>query len=288
MQKFDNDEQMIDSTAEGGAEGLAEEEYIEENMNNGRLSVFCGSQGSGKTHLMLSFVKMGMKYNLYQTYIFISPTIDIEKDKQYTFLRKQRNVVLYDSWDDSILNKIKGKSIIVIDDATSIMLGQRFNPSFIKTATTLRHLNLTMFLGVHALKYILLPALRQNINFLFVGKYTNANMLTNIYEEFLSIFIETKQEFMHMYRESQKTLHNFLFVDCVKNGSDVYDFNVSNWEMLEYSDVDIKESGKASTFKPLSDDMKYRQQLKQKYHKKDIEKEFKPVKGFVFGPGRFR
>lgn len=268
-----------------------EDDFITENTKQGRLSVFCASTGGGKTHLQLSYVKMCMKYDIYETYIITSPTIEDEVDDKYSFLKNYKNVYYSNTWDMKYMSYVKGKTFIMIDDGTAILKDHRNDTNFNTMITTLRHKNITLFFGIHTLRSVLTPLIRQNIGYLFIGKFTNRSILEMVYEEYMSTDIN-QNDFMKMYNNSMKIKYNFIFIDCITNKIIYYNFDVSKWGILEFSNYKPVKNGKGTLIYPTSKEEQQQKKIKEQIKFSEMKEKAKPkkynFKNLIFNPVKLK
>lgn len=254
-----------------------EEHFLSDNKNHGRFNVICGNKGSGKTHFVLNFIKLAYKYNIYEKYIFIIPEIEHEHDGQYAFLMNHKDTTIYSEFDPDIIDNVKEMSkqyhvLLVLDDATDFLFKNRTNPSLMKLVSTCRHgKGVTIFSITHALKSILTPTIRALIDHLFIGSFTNANIIKNqLYSENFSIIMDYK-EFLSSYLTNIiKEKYNFLYF----NRNSEYDFNVKDWNMSNLK-LDLKQNGR-SQLKILDRNKKLVDKIKERKHYKELISKYDP------------
>ena len=123
----------------------------------------------------------------------------------------------------------------------------------------------------HALKNILVPAVRAMIHYLFIGAFTNINMIQKqLWEENCSIMIE-KDDFMAQYRKfiiNQE--NNFLFI----NNKCKFSFHVNEWNLSTFDrNTSIK---KGSTVKYIKIDKTYKikSKIKDRNEVKKLENQY--------------
>jgi len=225
-----------------------EKVFIEDNYQNGRFIVLAAQTGGGKTYWALSFVKMAYKYGIYDKYIFVSPTIFKERDKQYDFLQELKDFELYEQFTPNIIayiekEVVKSRILLVLDDASAELMGNKNSKNLLSLVSTVRHgFSVTFIAIVHSLKNILAPHCRNIISYLFIGKYSNAKIINQIWEEFLSMSIKKYNEFETLYDNAMKEKQNMILIDLRQS---IVDYNVKSWVLLEYHNLELKPNGKA-------------------------------------------
>lgn len=224
-----------------------EKSYFEDLAKNCRFNVIVGGKGSGKTHLLISLIKLFMSYNVFQRYFLYLPEFETEADDQYEFLKHRDDVQVYTTFDDSMLKEakktsLKEKSFLALDDSTDAMFKNKHSEILTKIITTTRHgAGLMVYMCLHGLSNILLPQVRANMDYLFLGKTRNAGFLEKFHKENLSL-VSNYNNFANAYVDNViNKKYNFLFVDNSAN----LDFNVKDWELLKYYDVKLKQKGRA-------------------------------------------
>jgi len=259
-----------------------EHSFIKDNIEACRFTVICSGKGSGKSHLFLSFFKLFYMHKKYDKYILILPELETEIDKKYEFLRSLKDLIIYTEYDESIFIEAKEMSkqykiFLCIDDATNIMFKNKNDEIITKIASTTRHgKGIALFLITHALSNILLPQVRALIDHLFIGVFGNMKIIKNsLYEENLSLIMKW-EEFREMYVNNivnREESHPFLYLNRKRQ----YDYNVHEWEMLQYYNKEIKPNGKAQIKEVNHKQIEYNK-LKDDVRKSLIKKSLKPEK----------
>lgn len=178
-----------------------------------RLFVNVGVKGSGKTHLALAYIWESMQRNRFEHYYLCIPAFSSEMSNAYHWLRGCKNVTYCDTYSEQfvemvvhrqnqfIMKKARAKNqqevdtldmqhkrvFLFLDDASGFAKDLSSSPIFRQLITTTRHAKITVMLCVHAIKNILTPVVRANVDHLIIGQLTNSKMLDGIYEEFISL-----------------------------------------------------------------------------------------------------
>ena len=170
-----------------------EKSFLRDNVETGRMICIAGTQGSGKTYFATSFMKISIMHELYDLIIFISPTLNKEKDDQYEFMKTNKAFILYEEYDDSIIKMIEEltltkRVLLVCDDASAYLMKNKYSSDLYELATCVRHgKGCTVILFIHALTNVLTPNVRAILNYLFIGNYGNQKTLRGIFDEHLSM-----------------------------------------------------------------------------------------------------
>jgi len=239
-----------------------------------RFMCICARKGSGKSHLLTNFLAISIKYELYDEYHLVIPEIHTDNDtSNYEFLKNSSNVFLYEKFQPHIIPKIKELSkkkriCFAMDDATNYMFSNKHNADLLHLLSTTRHgFGCHVIIITHALKNILMPSIRGLIDHLFIGSFTNYNLIkTNLYEENCSLVMKLG-EFLELYKTKIiDEKYNFIYLNIKCN----VDFNVNKWELSLFDRNILTIKGKANYIKP-DDDF----ELRRKYEKKKREIEIK-------------
>lgn len=209
-----------------------ENQFIEDTFTNGRFILSIGSKGTGKSYLMTRYLKSALYLDVFQRIIFICPAYDGEQDNQYDFLKDQKRVEIFKDYNEKVAKYVdkarrKEKTLFLIDDGSGLLL-QNFDTTFAQLISTTRHFGgLTIYINVHSAKRILVPFIRVNIDYLLFYKTTNANLIKDVYEEYLSLTFDSFQEFKTVYLKCVSIKHNALLFTI---HSPIIDANVIEWE----------------------------------------------------------
>lgn len=211
-------------------------------MNGGTVVVSCGAKGSGKSTFMLSILRASVEASAYEDYILVFPSLFVEQHDSYAWCMKQKEFTIYTNYHNLILEKLyhqnkdlkkQKKTLVIIDDATTFAKELRLatNENLIALVSQARHLKVTLWILVHSLKNILSPCLRENSGWLLIYSITNAKLLKDVHEDFLSVYCDYN-EFIKWYRNmSNKQYCSFM----LKTGIPVaIDTNSNNWKTTVY------------------------------------------------------
>ena len=244
------------------------------------MMVIVGRKGSGKSFLATNFLAIAYKYNLYQEYHLILPEYASDNnDETYNFIKTQGNTYVYTKFDPSIIESVKQKSgqkkiLFIMDDATSYLFDAKKSSELLELASTTRHGKGCMFICIcHALKNVLIPAVRGLIDHLFIGAFTNANIINHqLWEENASMMMD-RDEFFHLYREQIiRHDHNFLYINMKAE----LDFKVDEWQISNFNERDqLKPSGKPTLVKH-DPNLEVKRRIEAKKTRKSLEEELIP------------
>lgn len=218
-----------------------EQEFIKSILKSW-LVLSIGTKGSGKTHLLLKFLKFCLANNVYDQYILVLPMFKLEQNQSYNFIdANQKNVYVFDNYNevitaDLIKNqeknpKRKKKVFYAIDDASGENVF-RIDDSLRHLITSIRHYDVALWMCVHSASGILSPFIRQQTDVLFLSKIGNAKLLDDIYEEFLSLMRDYvgrdgHKNFVNRFVELHKKQYQVIYMN-IRTGS--IDYNVSEWK----------------------------------------------------------
>ena len=163
----------------GGARNTnMEEEILLDDTT--RFTVLVGEKGSGKTIFLLSWIYfylfIGAKgKTIVDEFHLVLPSFLNEEKGSYRFLtdpRWKKKVFVYERFDPMIIEMIKRKKkpeqrfFLAIDDATGF--GDEFkSPAFFEFVTTIRHQKIDLVVVAHALKAVVWPVIRNNMDRVF-------------------------------------------------------------------------------------------------------------------------
>lgn len=163
-----------------------------------RVTVSVGTKGSGKTHLLLQFIRYALHSKRYAEYHLILPSVRDEKDDAYSWLIHIPYVHIYDKYSPAVIERVtaaaekhskSSKSIFfAFDDATHSGWDISSDPAFAELITTSRHRRVSIWVVTHALTNVIRPMFRANIDRLFLFSVTNNKLLKSAWEEFFSMY----------------------------------------------------------------------------------------------------
>lgn len=217
-----------------------EKDFIS-NLKKGRIILSLGTKGSGKTFLLLQYLKFALANNIYQQYVLILPAFSVEKNDSYAFLRahlkSNKNLFIFEGYDPVISEqfiarqkKNKLDTLFVIDDASG---EQMFNidPDLKELITIARHIlgDGAFWLLAHSSKKILSPFLRSNIDIIILSNLTSAKLLNDIYEEMLSLIMQHK-DFIQIFKDDVKAIEYGAIYINLRAGK--IDSKVKQWKLV--------------------------------------------------------
>lgn len=204
-----------------------------------RVVLSIGVKGSGKSYLMLNFLRHCFKHKLYQRYVLVLPAFRFEQNDSYSFINeKDKNVFVFDEYHEIIASDIlkfnakrKVKTLFIIDDASAQDIWS-LDDSLKHLITILRHTETTLWMLVHAASGILSPFLRMNTDILLLSKLTNRKLLENIWEEYMSLHQEYSgrdgyKAFLDQFIELHKKKYQVFYID---NRENIIDFNAGSFK----------------------------------------------------------
>ncbi len=217
-----------------------ESEFVDSILKNWVI-LSIGTKGSGKTHLLLNFLRYAIMNNYYDQYIMVLPMFELEENNSYNFINaKDKNMFIFDSYNEVITAdlikqqtkdiKNKKKVLFIIDDASGEDVF-RIDDSLRHLITSIRHFNVALWMCVHSASGILSPFIRQQTDILFLSKITNYKLLKNIYEEFLSLMddyvgVDGHKNFVDKVIKLHKEKYQVIYMN-IRTGS--IDYNVAKW-----------------------------------------------------------
>ena len=223
--------------------------YFFENIQSGCVIVSCGGKGSGKSTFMLAILHNSVDTNQFEDYILIFPSLYVEQHDAYKWCMKKKQFTMYTDYHPIILERLykrnidikkQKKTLLIIDDATTFAKDLRLatNKSLTALISQARHLKITTWLLVHSLKNILSPCLRENVGYLIIYSITNAKLLKDVWEEYLSVFV-SYDRFIEWYNNVSREEHSsFLLKTLLPVGVDT---NSNKWAIVEkYRNIHLK------------------------------------------------
>ena len=202
-------------------------------MKDDRFIVSIGGKGSGKSSLLLSFIKQN--YHLYDMIFLFLPAFGNETDNKYAFMNDYPNIfiqtgLLTNTFINFVHSACQGtyRVFFGIDDATGY--GDIISSSDIlrQMITTTRHIKCTIWMCIHASKKILAPAFRSNIDYLFIHHLSNQKLTDDLYDEFFSKKVN-KQVFYDMI--DRNGVFPLTGIDLIHKDERI-DFDVATWKMM--------------------------------------------------------
>lgn len=213
-----------------------------ESFNKNYVALSIGTKGSGKTYLMLKYLKFAMKNNIYDQYVLILPMFEMEQNGSYKFINiKDPIMFVFETYNEVITANLmkqqvkekndKKKVFYVIDDASGEDVFH-IDESLRHLITSIRHFNVCLWMCIHSASGILSPFIRQQTDILFLSKITNFKLLKNIYEEFLSLMDDYvgndgHKHFIESFIKLHKEKYQVIYMN-IRTG--LIDYNVAKWE----------------------------------------------------------
>jgi hypothetical protein len=103
-----------------------EQAFLEDKTT--RISVSVGSKGSGKTFLLLQYVKFALMSQRFASYHVVLPSFNDEEDGQYDWLTKLPNIFIYTGYSPAVTLRVQKdadknnqqgqRTFFALDDAT--------------------------------------------------------------------------------------------------------------------------------------------------------------------------
>lgn len=206
---------------------------------NDRVILALGMKGSGKTFLLLNFIKLAFKLDLYDDYHLILPSYKFEQKDSYKFIKETKNkhITVYNKYHEIISKKLmkkidpKKRVLLAIDDATSQL--SMVPDEFMKDILTLtRHARITIYICAHVARREVGSMLRSTVDYVFFYRVPSDQMVEKIWCEWFSRFPEFRKnldgfsQFIH--ENIDKVKHNGLAVDLREHE---YSADIAKWHM---------------------------------------------------------
>lgn len=213
-----------------------------ESLDKNRLILSLGVKGSGKTHLLLNYLRYCFENDKYEKYVMVLPAYKFEQNDSYKFIdSKRKDIFIVTEYHEAVTKQLyniqtkakdKKKTLFVLDDASGMSLFN-IDDSMRQMITVLRHTNITMWMLVHAAKGILSTFIRMNTDVLLLSKITNQKLLETIHEEYLSMTEQYnndnggKKQFLSDFRNLHRNVKfAVIYLDFREN---VIDFEANNY-----------------------------------------------------------
>ena len=215
-----------------------EKDFLSDLLKNDRVILAIGMKSSGKTTLLINFIKYAMYKNLYNEYYLFLPSYEYEQNNLYDFLKQSKNVFVYDKYHEVVSEKIlksvnkKKRIFIGIDDSTS-QLTMNVDKHLKKILTCSRHCRITTYICGHIARKEIGSFLRSIIDYLLFYSSTNDRMIKQIWEEYMSRYEQYKkyEDFSNDYKTYvDKVQHNGLIIDLQNK---TYNFNIKDFLLNE-------------------------------------------------------
>jgi hypothetical protein len=211
-------------------------------MTIGCVICSVGSKGAGKTSFMLSVVRACLEKKIYDEYVLILPSYEVEADDAYRFLNDYDDVTIYTRYHEKIaINlyntnhkaKLRKNTLFVIDDASAFAVDLHNGKSseLVGLISESRHVKVTTWLLAHSLRNILSPIMRENIRYLLLYSITNRKLLESVYEEYMSVYLE-KTEFLEWYRNVSREKFSCFMIKTAPPPA--VDENSNQWGWVQY------------------------------------------------------
>lgn len=215
-------------------------------MTTCRINCAIGSKGSGKTFLFLARIYKALKDETHGHVFAYIPNFYDEEHASYAFLRlkefDKKVTICSDSrslpeFIDMIIARQRKKKeighdrpefftpvMLLLDDATAYMHEAALQRPLVTLATDARHIGIEVMMCIHSLKGVALPAVRNNIDRLYIGKMTNAELVNDLRLQYLSWFFPEKKHFDGLYLNDVLMSKNHNFLALVLNGETVVEY----------------------------------------------------------------
>ena len=83
-----------------------EQSFLDDISKNGRFILSIGSKGSGKTYLMMAFLKYCLQNNIYESIHFVCPSYEGEQNNSYNFIENQKHIQIYQHYNEGVSKKV--------------------------------------------------------------------------------------------------------------------------------------------------------------------------------------
>jgi len=171
---------------------MSKKDFLLQPLSGCRTIVSIGKPHMGKSYIALNSVKEWLKMNAFDHYYMVLPNINIEQNNSYDFLKRENNVTIFTSYHPKIgerlieeqMNNKHRKIFFMMDDSTKEKDVTFNDKSLLDIATSSRHLRIHTWLIVHAAKAVFKPAVRMQIQFIFIYK-VSYSLLETIFKEYV-------------------------------------------------------------------------------------------------------
>ena len=208
-----------------------ENEFINDLQENGRFILSVGCKGAGKSYVMMSFLKFALYHEMFEFYHFVCPVYDGEQSGSYDFLKTQKHVQIYKSYSEKVSKEVdksrkKGKTLFLIDDGTGQLINN-FDQTFLTIISTTRHFHgCCVWACVHAMKAVLKPCIRYNVDFLLMYQCSSQGLIEDLFEIFLSRKLKKFAVFDQLFDQVMAEKNSCILYD---GKSQQIDCNVKYW-----------------------------------------------------------
>lgn len=253
---------------------LLETDFLNDLKNHSYGLISIGQPNSGKSYMMLSYVKYALYNNIYDSIHLVLPQYCTEESDSYGFLKNyKKKVFIYTKYNELISLKLlsqnnsekKKKIFYAIDDATGSLF-KSLDKSLIQLYTISRHINITTWLIAHGSKSVFAKLLRGIVKFIFVYSLESSKILQDIYEDFFSLQYESEgkkyKDFIKIYNEKVINIKYGSILIMRQNSTD---YDVIKWKLLKFKFPKKEELNKES-----KDDKEKKVELKKDINKNII------------------
>ena len=254
--------------------------FIEEAPKSFIVSL--GLKRSGKTFLMLQYLKYALTNDIFEEYHLVLPQYGHERDGAYQFLAQfKKNVFIYDAYHSLLAKKVlelipKKHIMFVIDDATGEFTSGGFDSHMSKLLTVNEHgKTCCVWFCIHGTRKVLPPLARAMLNFLIVYTNDDGLALKAIWEDRFSRLYPRFQDFVEMYDKAMSRDHNAI----------VYALNrhheldgIVDWDLLKmkFPQFDKSPKGKIKVKSFDSQKEKMKEQVQHSIEKHQMRAELQP------------
>lgn len=217
--------------------------------------VSLGLKRSGKTYLMLQYLKLSLQYDTFQEYHLVLPQFGFERDGAYQFLSEHKNkVFIYDRYHELITKKVleemKTKHLcFVVDDATGEFTQGGFDSYMSKLLTVNEHgKTCCVWLCIHGTRKVLPPLARAMLNYLFIYTNDDGPALKKIWEDRFSRLYPKFEDFAAVYDKAMSMDHNAIMYALNRHHELE---GILDWDLTTMKFKNVKESTK---IKPITID----------------------------------
>jgi hypothetical protein len=182
------------------------------NLREHFLALQVGTKHSGKTVFSCCLLRhLLLKDNFYDEFHLVLPSYSNQAKGTFDWLDKlppkaKNKIIIYEAFSmviiDNLIDSSNGKTnrFLYVDDATSEQSFFQNSEQLKALSTRCRHLKISCLLCFHYLRRSLTPQLRNSCEFLILHRCCDEKLLTNVWEETISLFM-TKEEFLSICKE---------------------------------------------------------------------------------------
>lgn len=188
-------------------------------MNKSNFTLFLGRAGSGKSSLLISFMKTPELFKKVYSKIFLFMPAGSRSSINDSFFEKYLSSdQIFDELNYENLQKVydiaqeiaedNGQTLIIFDDVQKAFRDTQIAKLFLSMVNNRRHGRLSLWLAMQNYKS-LVPQIRMGLTDIFVFKINKTEMQT-IFEEHIE---QHKENFIELLKYVFKNPHDFMYLN---------------------------------------------------------------------------